>query len=157
MTRVSATLCCLVVVLGCTASDQDDPRVSTMQEQMDSLASALGRANLALDEREFFVLFRSSPLSFESRAHIATFDALEDGRRNAENCQMVAKIFSEESDGRVRYWCEAGAGPEQITESQQMIRRIRAARIRRDALDPLADYTPGWRSDTLLQSPPSRP
>ncbi|MBF9029774.1 hypothetical protein HKCCE3408_05140 [Rhodobacterales bacterium HKCCE3408] len=59
-------------------------------------------------ERDVSTLYRNSVLDQTMRVHVATFDADDGERYNAENCQIAAHLFQNQPGVTVRYWCEPG-------------------------------------------------
>jgi len=57
---------------------------------------------------ESFTLYRNSPLDPTMRIHIATFNATDGEKYNAENCDAAANLFVSQAGVKVRYWCERG-------------------------------------------------
>jgi hypothetical protein len=49
-----------------------------------------------------------SPSEASLRIHVATFDASEGAKYNAENCEIARRLFEEQPRVSVRYWCEKG-------------------------------------------------
>ncbi|MBA3774614.1 MAG: hypothetical protein H0X13_19620 [Ramlibacter sp.] len=57
---------------------------------------------------DVFTLYRSSPLDTEARIHVASFDSLDGGSYNRENCDIAQGLFLKQGGVTARYWCEKG-------------------------------------------------
>ena len=53
-------------------------------------------------------LYRNSATDRSMRIHIATFNAADGGKYNAENCDLAATLFASQPGVTVWYWCESG-------------------------------------------------
>ena len=42
------------------------------------------------------------------RIHVASFDSADGAAYNQENCNQARKLFQEQPEVTVRYWCEKG-------------------------------------------------
>jgi hypothetical protein len=95
----------------------------SMAQKLASLAFVCGSALLVACQSQAdrtVTLYRNSPLSLEMRIHWATFDTLEGGDHNQQNCEMAARLLnanivaSAKREAKqpypgVGFWCEAGA------------------------------------------------
>jgi hypothetical protein len=76
-------------------------------------AFAFAGASSADEPGSIYSLYRNSWVSREKRAHVATFDAFQTDSRasaayNADNCNLVARLFNELPGNVSRFWCELG-------------------------------------------------
>jgi hypothetical protein len=59
---------------------------------------------------DIHTLYRNSVLDTTMRIHVATFDAADDAKGyNGENCNLAARLFSEQPGVTTRFWCEKGS------------------------------------------------
>lgn len=78
------------------------------------LAALCGAVALAGCEKSMsptYTLYRESSVPNDgriTRVHMATFDAVDSGEYNRENCFTARDLFQGQSNVTVRYWCELG-------------------------------------------------
>ena len=66
-----------------------------------------GGSGGASDDRTF-TLYRNSVTDPDMRIHVATFDANEKEQYNRENCEIAAKLFTDQAGVKAKFWCEKG-------------------------------------------------
>jgi len=81
-------------VLGCTSSQESGGAYTLIRS---SVADQMLEGKLDPNNKE-------PPL----RIHVATFDAAEGAKYNAENCEIARDLFESQPGVTVRYWCEKG-------------------------------------------------
>jgi hypothetical protein len=56
---------------------------------------------------EVWSLYRNSIVGIP-KIHVATFDTVEGGTYNRENCLLAARLFQEQGAVQTSFWCEPG-------------------------------------------------
>jgi hypothetical protein len=77
-----------------------------------AIAAGLVTVIVGCSSSDAYTLYRDSVTSGGTamRIHVASFDSADGDAYNRENCDIVRKLFSEQPDVKVRYWCEKGRG-----------------------------------------------
>jgi hypothetical protein len=57
---------------------------------------------------ETYTLYRNSVLDTGMRLHVATFDAVDGGAYNRENCDQARELFQAQPGIKTKFWCERG-------------------------------------------------
>lgn len=55
-----------------------------------------------------YTLYRSNVKDPNKREHVATFDASEGEKYNADNCALASNLLQEQPRNPIRFWCEKG-------------------------------------------------
>jgi hypothetical protein len=74
---------------------------------MRSLVAIVAIACLGGCSDTTYTLYRGS-VTGPMRIHVATFDTVNPGEYNRENCEIAARLFQGQPGVKVRYWCEKG-------------------------------------------------
>lgn len=72
-----------------------------------ALASAVVTLSCSVDG-ETYTPYRNSVTDDRTRIHVATFDADQSAAYNQENCAQAQELFQQQSDVKVKFWCEKG-------------------------------------------------
>jgi len=70
--------------------------------------SLLIMSGCSQSDSDFYTLYRNSPVDSKMRIHVSTFDSKDGNDYNNENCQIGQKLFQNQPNVTVKYWCEKG-------------------------------------------------
>jgi hypothetical protein len=73
-----------------------------------SVAFALAGIANATPIGETYTLYRNSVLDASMRLYVASFDAVDGGAYNRENCDQARELFQAQPDVKTKFWCEQG-------------------------------------------------